>query len=360
MTVSKNPPLTEDQIRQSAEAEARHAAAQASRNSQLDYLIAQQRQQQAAAALETIFGSEEDRFKAAASKIEDSAHRAIEEQDRQVREVGEEISPARDQFARGRRPDRGWLGRVRRGARAARGSTRAAPSHSCSHSVDQGRVRAAARDRQRPRRRGRRSSPPLSGAEPLTMKSVSHSEARWAMLPAHVIRCNATRSNGGRCKREAEDGAVVCDQHGGAAPQVRRRAAERLIMSADQAAQKLVGRLEDTEVPFGVRAKIAQDLLDRAGLIATQVHQIIPTTEDPVMRFFEDAFSDPNNWEENPQPDRASDRGASDRQPDRTTASRRRSSRLRSSSQKVSQPTTRRREIAEMIKSGAFDRKPGQ
>jgi hypothetical protein len=26
---------------------------------------------------------------------------------------------------------------------------------------------------------------------------------------------------------------VVCDQHGGTAPQVRRRAAERLIMTAD-------------------------------------------------------------------------------------------------------------------------------
>jgi hypothetical protein len=90
--VSKNPPLTEEQIRQSAEAEARHAAAQASRNAQLDYMIAEQRQQQVAAALEAVVGSEEDRFKAAASKIEDSAHRAIEEQDRQAREVGEEIS----------------------------------------------------------------------------------------------------------------------------------------------------------------------------------------------------------------------------------------------------------------------------
>jgi hypothetical protein len=90
--VSKNPPLTEDQIRQSAEAEARHAAAQASRNSQLDYMIAEQRQQQVAAALEAIVGSEEDRFKAAASKIEDSAHRTIEMQDRRAREVGEEIT----------------------------------------------------------------------------------------------------------------------------------------------------------------------------------------------------------------------------------------------------------------------------
>ena len=49
-------------------------------------MIAQQRQLQVAAALEAIVGSEEDRFKAAASKIEDSAHRTIAEQDRQARE----------------------------------------------------------------------------------------------------------------------------------------------------------------------------------------------------------------------------------------------------------------------------------
>ena len=133
----------------------------------------------------------------------------------------------------------------------------------------------------------------------------SHSEARWPLLPPTVIRFNATRPNGSRCKREAEDGAVVCDQHGGAAPQVRRRAAERLIMNADQAAQMLVKMMEDRDVPFGVRAKIAQDLLDRAGLIATQVHQIIPTTEDPIIRLFADAFSDPNNWQENPPRDPA-------------------------------------------------------
>ena len=132
------------------------------------------------------------------------------------------------------------------------------------------------------------------------MKSVSHSEARWAMLRAHVIRCNGHMVNGGRCKREAEDGAVVCDQHGGAAPKSRRRAAERLIMSADHVSQKLLEWLDDPEVPYRVRAEIAQDVLDRAGLIATQVHQIIPTTEDPIMRFFKEAFSDPNNWEENP------------------------------------------------------------
>jgi hypothetical protein len=112
-------------------------------------------------------------------------------------------------------------------------------------------------------------------------RTRSHSEERWALLPETIVRCNGTRPNGRRCRREAEDGAVVCDQHGGAAPQVRRRAAERLIMTADQAAQMLVRMMEDTEVPFGVRAKIAQDLLDRAGLVAMQIYQIVPTTEEP-------------------------------------------------------------------------------
>jgi hypothetical protein len=35
----------------------------------------------------------------------------------------------------------------------------------------------------------------------------SHSESRWALLPPTVIRCNATRPDGSRCKREAEAGS---------------------------------------------------------------------------------------------------------------------------------------------------------
>jgi hypothetical protein len=154
---------------------------------------------------------------------------------------------------------------------------------------------------------------------------------------------------------------VVCDQHGGAAPQVRRRAAERLIMTADQAAQMLVRMMEDTEVPFGVRAKIAQDVLDRAGLIATQVHQIIPTTEDPVMRFFEGIFSDPSNWESNTQLDptpaiesyATSSLDQRDAEPEEISEA------------EIIEPegesaTDTPPRIAEMIKAGAFDRKPGQ
>jgi hypothetical protein len=61
------------------------------------------------------------------------------------------------------------------------------------------------------------------------------------------------------------------------------------------------------------------------------------------MRFFEGAFSDPKNWEYNPQPDRAPALEASASSSRfLATPSRRRSWKQRSSSQKVSQPTTGR------------------
>jgi hypothetical protein len=164
--------------------------------------------------------------------------------------------------------------------------------------------------------------------------------------------------NGGRCKREAEPGSVVCRLHGGAAPQVRRRAAERLIMSADHVSQKLLEWLDDPEVPYRVRAEIAQDLLDRAGLIATQVHQIIQTTEDPIMRFFE-GLSDPNNWESNPPPDptpaiesyTTSNLDHHDAEPERLIEA----ETVEQEGEPINDTPPR---IAEMIKVGAFDRKP--
>jgi hypothetical protein len=192
-------------------------------------------------------------------------------------------------------------------------------------------------------------------------RRVSHSEARWAQLPPTVIRCNAARPNGSRCKREAEGGAVVCGEHGGAAPQVRRRAAERLMMNADQAAQMLVRMMDDADVPFGVRAKIAQDLLDRAGLVAAQVHKIVPTTEDPILRFFEAAFSDPSNWESNPQSNLTpaiesyptSSRDCHGAEPEEILEAE-----IVEPAGEPADDTPPR--IAEMIKGGAFDRKPGE
>jgi hypothetical protein len=187
-------------------------------------------------------------------------------------------------------------------------------------------------------------------------RTFSHSESRWAQLPPTIVRCNGTLHSGQRCRREAVDGSVVCDIHGGAAPQVRRRAAELLIMTADQAAQMLVRMMEDREVPFGVRAKIAQDLLDRAGLIATQVHQIVPTAEDPIMRFFEEAFGDPNNWvsttQPNPTPAIESYAASSLDHHDIESEEILEAEIVADESGNDTPPR-----VAEMIKSGAFDRK---
>ena len=65
-------------------------------------------------------------------------------------------------------------------------------------------------------------------------KSVTHSDKWWLTAPAYVLRCVGTyKSNGEQCRRVADDGSVVCGQHGGAAPQVRRRAAERIAVTAE-------------------------------------------------------------------------------------------------------------------------------
>jgi hypothetical protein len=186
----------------------------------------------------------------------------------------------------------------------------------------------------------------------------SHSEARWALLPPTVIRCSATRPDGSRCRREAEAGSVVCDQHGAAAPQVRRRAAERLLMTGDEAVERLIRWTRDEEVPYGVRAKIAQDIADRAGLAATQVHQIVPSTEDPVLRFFADI--DPRDIVITqppgpPQPaieTRLDDGPEADAAPEQIL-----DAEIVDDAEPGNDTPTR---IAEMIKAGAFDRKAGK
>jgi hypothetical protein len=58
-------------------------------------------------------------------------------------------------------------------------------------------------------------------------------------------------------------------------------------MGADHALQKLLEWLDDPEVPYRVRAEIARDMLDRAGLAAAQLHKIVPIHADPVLAFFE-------------------------------------------------------------------------
>lgn len=102
------------------------------------------------------------------------------------------------------------------------------------------------------------------------MSGVMHkySDQWWAMQPPTVVRCKGTSRSrdGDQCRRQAIAGSVVCKYHGGAAPQVRRRAAERIMMAADDAASKLVVWMNDEKVDIKVRVDVAKDLLNRAGL----------------------------------------------------------------------------------------------
>ncbi|QYB02735.1 hypothetical protein I1A62_37000 [Rhodococcus sp. USK10] len=66
-------------------------------------------------------------------------------------------------------------------------------------------------------------------------------------------------------------GQNICKNHGGAAPQARRKAAERILLAQDLAAAKLVELMNDPKVPPGVQRMAAADLLDRGGNVAAHV-----------------------------------------------------------------------------------------
>jgi hypothetical protein len=123
---------------------------------------------------------------------------------------------------------------------------------------------------------------------------VTHSEDWWEMLaPPTVLRCEGHYKSGERCRREAILGGNVCRQHGGAAPQVRQLAAARIANHADAMAALLIEWANDPNVEVRDRAKIAQDLLDRADVAGTSKVLVGVGEIDPVERLFRDLLSDP-------------------------------------------------------------------
>ena len=135
----------------------------------------------------------------------------------------------------------------------------------------------------------------------MAARSKWFSEKSWATKPEHVVRCVGTLRKGTRCLKVAEDGTNVCEYHGGSAPQVQRAAAERIVHSAPAAAEALLGAMNDPGVPWGVRVKIMQDVLDRSGLAAAQVHKVMPMSpDDPVERLFQSILDSPDGLVQQP------------------------------------------------------------
>ena len=103
------------------------------------------------------------------------------------------------------------------------------------------------------------------------------SEKTGGFLPDAVIpsvRCSAHRKNGNQCASYAMVGGSVCRVHGGSAPQVREAARRRIIALVPKALFTMSEMLSAESEAVRVRA--ATDILDRAGLKASEQLTIIP------------------------------------------------------------------------------------
>lgn len=74
--------------------------------------------------------------------------------------------------------------------------------------------------------------------------------------------CTATNRQGRRCGKSPILGGTVCRLHGGAAPQVKLKAAERLAAYQDRAIDRLFELVEQTAFP-STALTATRDILDR-------------------------------------------------------------------------------------------------
>jgi len=92
--------------------------------------------------------------------------------------------------------------------------------------------------------------------------------------PKKGALCSAHRTNGDPCNQYAIRGGSVCGAHGGRAPAVKAKAAERILAASDLAAKRLIEFMNDKRVPYAVRLSATKDLLDRAGVGGRQPVQV--------------------------------------------------------------------------------------
>src|SRR5262245_18605874 len=102
-------------------------------------------------------------------------------------------------------------------------------------------------------------------------------------------RCKAnSKQTGKQCKNSAIFGARVCRYHGGKAPQVMRRAAERLRDLEHPAIGVLEDLITDKTTPPAVRLMAANSLLDRLAALEPELpqHDLIDLTKlsTPLLR----------------------------------------------------------------------------
>lgn len=87
------------------------------------------------------------------------------------------------------------------------------------------------------------------------------------------MQCTARTRNGERCRTHAIQGGTVCRMHGGAAPQVKAKAAQRLADARDKALLLLMGMIDDDRVSD----KVALDTV-------VKLSELVETLEGRVAR----------------------------------------------------------------------------
>ncbi len=93
--------------------------------------------------------------------------------------------------------------------------------------------------------------------------------------PKGPARCRATsKTHGGQCKQPPIPGGTVCHYHGGAAPQVKLKAEQRLARLEVPAIDTMAYLMEQAHAYPSTAYQAARDVLDRVrGKAAETVRQ---------------------------------------------------------------------------------------
>lgn len=95
---------------------------------------------------------------------------------------------------------------------------------------------------------------------PLKSRTVVVADPKGSYDPT---RCHArSKTKGTQCSKRPIPGGTVCRYHGGAAPQVKAKALERLMQYQDRAIDRLFGLVEQESFP-STAYQAVRDVLDR-------------------------------------------------------------------------------------------------